>query len=252
MKKLLFLFLAAVLSATAVNAQEATRNGKVTLKTGSVIEGSVQTQGNDVIVTNAAGDVFYFTKSEISKISLDDGTSDSRSSSSVPAGKSGFKAFRKDAKAAYREAKIFGNDVCQFWGENAKAQHYYEKHRKLNRASWITATTGAAFVAVAGPVLFIAYDYGWCYYDKSWTDEYGNYHSEHVDDEYIFGLSMASFAVGGACLITACILPIVAKNNLKRSWQYYDRYGRNHALNISAAPVVYAQGGAGIGISLKF
>lgn len=241
MKKLLFLFLAAVLSATAVNAQEVARNGKVTLKTGSVIEGSVQTQGNDVIVTNAAGDVFYFTKSEISKISLDDGTSDSRSSSSVPAGKSGFKAFRKDAKAAYREAKIFGNDVSQFWGENAKAQHYYEKHRKLNRAAWITAATGGALVAVAGPSLLVVYDESY----------YKDYDYEGYD-EGLFIASMASFAVGGACLITACILPIVAKNNLKRSWQYYDRYGRNHALNISAAPVVYAQGGAGIGISLKF
>lgn len=246
MKKLLYLFLAIALSTAMANAQDSAQNGKVALKNGSVIEGTIQKQGNDVIVTTTAGDVFYFSQDEISRIQTEDTTSGNTSSVFRPTGKAGFMTYKKEAKAAYREARVFGGDVSQFWGGNEQAQHYYEKYKRLNTAAWITAATGGALIGVVGPVLLSAYDSE--PYTK-YTDEWGNEIS--YDEGYFIG-SVASFAIGGACLLTACILPIVAQSNLKRSYQYYDRYGKNHSLNISATPVIYAQGGAGIGISLRF
>lgn len=140
MKKLFFLLLSVVLFSTVAGAQDENReNGKVILKNGSVVEGTISKQGNDVVVTTAGGDVFYYSASEIARISRSDaGTSkgvktDVNLQSTVS--KSGFKAFKKNTRAAYREAKAFGTDINKYWGTNDKAKYYYEKSRKWDKAA---------------------------------------------------------------------------------------------------------------------
>ena len=147
MKKLFFLLLSVVLFSTVAGAQDENRqNGKVILKNGSVVEGTISKQENDVVVTTASGDVFYYSASEIARISRSDAGTSKGVKTDVnlqsTASKSGFKAFKKNTRAAYREAKAFGTDINKYWGTNDKAKYYYEKSRKWDKAAWITASAG--------------------------------------------------------------------------------------------------------------
>lgn len=246
MKKLFFLLLSVVLFSTVAGAQDENReNGKVILKNGSVVEGTISKQGSDVVVTTAVGDVFYYSASEIARISRSDaGTSKGVKTdvnSQSPASKSGFKAFKKNTRAAYREAKAFGTDINKYWGTNDKAKYYYEKSRKWDKAAWITASAGAGLVVLGG----IFYVCG---------DEFG-YTDYKTGEQYGFGWYVGSgcaFSVGGALLVASCFLPIGSHINLKRSYEYYDHEGKSHTAVFNASPVLYAQGGAGIGVTLNF
>ena len=84
MKKLFFLILAIVCSVVIANAQNTSGTSKVALKNGIVIEGTVTTQGDDIIVTTANGDMFYYSRSEISSITAPRDSNVSRVESSSP------------------------------------------------------------------------------------------------------------------------------------------------------------------------
>ncbi len=247
MKKLFFLLLSIVLFSTVAGAQDENReNGKVILKNGSVVEGTISKQGNDVIVTTSAGDVFYYSASEVARISRSDaGTSKGVKTdvnSQSTASKSGFKAFKKNTRAAYREAKAFGSDINKYWGANDKARYYYEKSRKWDKAAWITASAGAGLIVLGG--IFYACD-----------DAYYDAYSKGDVLYYGYGWEvgwMLSFSVGSAVLVASCFLPIGSHINLKRSYEYYDHEGKSHTAVFNASPVLYAQGGAGIGVTLNF
>lgn len=246
MKKLFFLLLSVVLFSTVAGAQDENReNGKVILKNGSVVEGTISKQGNDVVVTTASGDVFYYSASEIARISRSDaGTSkgvktDVNLQSTVS--KSGFKAFKKNTRAAYREAKAFGTDINKYWGTNDKAKYYYEKSRKWDKAAWITASAGAGLVVLGG--IFYACEDNLSYYDSKEDVYYG--YGWYVGE-------VLSFSFGSALLVASCFLPIGSHINLKRSYEYYDHEGKSHTAVFNASPVLYAQGGAGIGVTLNF
>lgn len=246
MKKLFFLLLSVVLFSTVAGAQDENReNGKVILKNGSVVEGTISKQGNDVIVTTPAGDVFYYSASEVARISWSDaGTSKGVKTdvnSQSTASKSGFKAFKKNTRAAYREAKAFGTDINKYWGANDKARYYYEKSRKWDKAAWITASAGAGLFVLGG--IFYACDDNLAYYDSKEDVYYG--------EGWYVG-AVLSFSVGSAVLVASCFLPIGSHINLKRSYEYYDHEGKSHTAVFNASPVLYAQGGAGIGVTLKF
>lgn len=246
MKKLFFLLLSVVLFSTVAGAQDENReNGKVILKNGSVVEGTISKQGNDVIVTTPAGDVFYYSASEVARISRSDaGTSKGVKTdvnSQSTASRSGFKAFKKNTRAAYREAKAFGTDINKYWGTNDTAKYYYEKSRKWDKAAWITASAGAGLIVLGG----IFYACG----DEFWYKDY------KTGEQHGFGWYVGSgfaFSVGGAVLVASCFLPIGSHINLKRSYEYYDHEGKSHTAVFNASPVLYAQGGAGIGVTLKF
>lgn len=246
MKKLFFLLLSVVLFSTVAGAQDENReNGKVILKNGSVVEGTISKQGNDVVVTTAAGDVFYYSASEVARISRSDaGTSKGVKTdvnSQSTASRSGFKAFKKNTRAAYREAKAFGTDINKYWGTNDKAKYYYEKSRKWDKAAWITASAGAGLVVLGG--IFYACEDNLSYYDSKEDVYYG--YGWYVGEVF-------SFSFGSALLVASCFLPIGSHINLKRSYEYYDREGKSHTAVFNASPVLYAQGGAGIGVTLNF
>lgn len=246
MKKLFFLLLSVVLFSTVAGAQDENReNGKVILKNGSVIEGTISKQGNDVVVTTASGDVFYYSASEIARISRSDaGTSKGVKTdvnSQSTASRSGFKAFKKNTRAAYREAKAFGTDINKYWGTNDKAKYYYEKSRKWDKAAWITASAGAGLVVLGG--IFYACEDNLSYYDSKEDVYYG--YGWYVGE-------VLSFSFGSALLVASCFLPIGSHINLKRSYEYYDHEGKSHTAVFNASPVLYAQGGAGIGVTLNF
>lgn len=246
MKKLFFLLLSVVLFSTVAGAQDENReNGKVILKNGSVVEGTISKQGNDVVVTTAAGDVFYYSASEVARISRSDaGTSKGVKTgvnSQSTASRSGFKAFKKNTRAAYREAKAFGTDINKYWGTSDKAKYYYEKSRKWDKAAWITASAGAGLVVLGG-ILYVC------------GDEFG-YTDYKTGEDHGFGWYVGSgfaFSVGGALLVASGFLPIGSHINLKRSYEYYDHEGKSHTAVFNASPVLYAQGGAGIGVTLNF
>lgn len=238
MKKLFFLLLSVVLFSTVAGAQNENReNGKVILKNGSVVEGTISKQGNDVVVTTAVGDVFYYSASEIARISRSDAGTSKGVKTDVnlqsTASKSGFKAFKKNTRAAYREAKAFGTDINKYWGTNDKAKYYYEKSRKWDKAAWITASAGAGLAVLGG--IFYACDIACDDVHYDW---------------FVGGLLSSSF--GGALLVASCFLPIGSHINLKRSYEYYDHEGKSHTAVFNASPVLYAQGGAGIGVTLNF
>ena len=244
MKKLFFLLLSVVLFSTVAGAQDENReNGKVILKNGSVIEGTISKQGNDVVVTTAAGDVFYYSASEIARISRSDAGTSKGVKTDVnlqsTASRSGFKAFKKNTRAAYREAKAFGTDINKYWGTNDKAKYYYEKSRKWDKAAWITASAGAGLAVLGG--IFYACDIAYSDYRD------GVYYGEGW---FVGGVLSSSF--GGALLVASCFLPIGSHINLKRSYEYYDHEGKSHTAVFNASPVLYAQGGAGIGVTLNF
>ncbi len=232
MKRLFVLFLLTVFTVISVNAQNETKNGKVVLKTGAEVEGTIQMQGTDVIVTTAAGDMFYFTTSEISKIS----TGESKQVKQMPDNKYsaaynkhtvavGLKSYKRDAKTAYKELKTLGKN--EFWNENVEALFYYEKYRRINTAAWITGSAGFFSTSLGVPMI--------C----------GGSGSVQIT-----GICLTT--VGCASLITSWILPACANSSLKKSYQYHAEGGNSHAINVSAAPVFYAQGGAGIGVSINF
>lgn len=246
MKKLFFLLLSVVLFSTVAGAQDENReNGKVILKNGSVVEGTISKQGNDVVVTTASGDVFYYSASEIARISRSDaGTSKGVKTdvnSQSTASRSGFKAFKKNTRAAYREAKAFGTDINKYWGTNGNAKYYYEKSRKWDKAAWITASAGAGLVVLGG--IFYACEDNLSYYDSKEDVYYG--YGWYVGE-------VLSFSFGSALLVASCFLPIGSHINLKRSYEYYDHEGKSHTAVFNASPVLYAQGGAGIGVTLNF
>ena len=246
MKKLFFLLLSVVLFSTVAGAQDENReNGKVILKNGSVIEGTISKQGNDVVVTTAAGDVFYYSASEVARISRSDAGTSKGVKTDVnlqsTASKSGFKAFKKNTRAAYREAKAFGTDINKYWGTNDKAKYYYEKSRKWNKAAWITASAGAGLFVLGG--IFYACEDNLAYYDYKNDVYYG--------EGWYVG-EVLSFSFGSALLVASCFLPIGSHINLKRSYEYYDHEGKSHTAVFNASPVLYAQGGAGIGVTLNF
>lgn len=254
MKKLFFLLLSVVLFSTVAGAQDENReNGKVILKNGSVIEGTISKQGSDVVVTTAVGDVFYYSASEIARISRSDaGTSKGVKTdvnSQSTASRSGFKAFKKNTRAAYREAKAFGTDINKYWGTNEKAKYYYEKSRKWDKAAWITASAGGAMF-VSGIIFNILFDTSYeshVRYDAHGNPTYYSYYNEGYYDAAIAG-----YLVGGTALLASCFLPIGSHINLKRSYEYYDHEGKSHTAVFNASPVLYAQGGAGIGVTLNF
>lgn len=254
MKKLFFLLLSVVLFSTVAGAQDENReNGKVILKNGSVVEGTISKQGNDVIVTTPAGDVFYYSASEVARISRSDaGTSKGVKTdvnSQSTASKSGFKAFKKNTRAAYREAKAFGTDINKYWGTNDNAKYYYEKSRKWDKAAWITASAGGAMF-VSGIIFNILFDTSLedrVRYDAQGRPTYYTYYNEGY-----YAATIAGYLVGGTALLASCFLPIGSHINLKRSYEYYDHEGKSHTAVFNASPVLYAQGGAGIGVTLNF
>ncbi len=220
MKKLLFLILSVALSVTFANAQDSNVvNGKVILKNGSVIEGTISNQGDDVMVTTATGDVFYYSAAEIGRVIANKEMADMYQCD--------FRSFKKNTKDAYREAKAFGTDINQYWGTNDRAKYYYDKSRKIRRAAYGTAISGA-LLSVAGTAFLFA------------------------DNDWVWVCGLALLPVGGAMLLTSCFIPIGSYTNLKRSYEYYTRDGKSHSAVFNASPVLYAQGGAGIGVKLTF
>ena len=215
MKKLFFLILAIVCSVVIANAQNTSGINKVTLKNGTVIEGTVTTQGDDIIVTTANGDMFYYSHSEISSITAPKASKmPSAASSSLS-----FREYKRAAKEAWRDVK-----TTEFWGDNTTSMDYYQGYRTRKRLSTIFCCSGAV-VTSAGIVIVIGLEF----------------------DE-----GLVLLAPGSALLIAGCILTAPAKAKLRRSYEYYDNYGKSHAINVSTTPVVYAQGGAGLGIRINF
>ncbi len=218
-----------VFTVISVNAQNETKNGKVVLKTGAEVEGTIQMQGTDVIVTTSTGDVFYFTASEISKISTGvDNNPANQPAYDKQTASSSLRFYKHEAKIAYTGAKKFGEDINEFWEGNVRAQYYYERYRKLNTATWITGMSGLVLASVG---------------------IYTGFEGSGTANEIIF---LSSSSIGCALIVAGCILPIFAHTNLKDSYQYFTKGSKPHAISVSAAPVFYAQGGAGIGIGINF
>ena len=115
MKKLFFLILAIVCSVVIANAQNTSGASKVALKNGIVIEGTVTTQGDDIIVTTANGDMFFYSRSEISSITAPRDSNVSRVESSSPS--LSFREYKRAAKAAWRDVKklSFGETIPLLW-----------------------------------------------------------------------------------------------------------------------------------------
>lgn len=203
MKKLFFLILAIVCSVVIANAQNTSGINKVTLKNGTVIEGTVTTQGDDIIVTTANGDMFYYSRSEISSITAPRDSNVSRVESSSPS--LSFREYKRAAKAAWRDVK-----ATEFWGDNTTSMDYYQGYRTRKRLSTIFCCSGAA-VTFAGIIFAIDYE---------------------AEIEELF----LSLAPGSALLIAGCVLTAPAKAKLRRSYEYYDNYGKSHAINISTTP----------------
>lgn len=185
------------------NAQNTSGASKVALKNGIVIEGTVTTQGDDIIVTTANGDMFYYSRSEISSITAPRDSNVSRVESSSPS--LSFREYKRAAKAAWRDVK-----TTEFWGDNTTSMDYYQGYRTRKRLSTIFCCSGAA-VTFAGIIFAIDYE---------------------AEIEELF----LSLAPGSALLIAGCVLTAPAKAKLRRSYEYYDNYGKSHAINISTTP----------------
>lgn len=236
MKKIIILILAVVCPALIANAQNTSETSKVTLKNGTVIEGTVMTQGDDVIVTTANGDMFYYSRSEISRITVPRTSSTSRAESSESPALS-FEEYKRAAKAAWRDVK-----TTDFWGDNTTSMRYYQKYKRRKNLSTVVCCTGAAVSAVGIVRIIVNTVDGWTY--DEYYKQYGVY-------DYSYQI-LPFLASGCALIISGCVLTAPAKAKLKRSYEYYDNYGKNHAINVSTTPVVYAQGGAGLGIRINF
>ena len=185
------------------NAQNTSGASKVALKNGIVIEGTVTTQGDDIIVTTANGDMFYYSRSEISSITAPRDSNVSRVESSSPS--LSFREYKRAAKAAWRDVK-----TTEFWGDNTTSMDYYQGYRTRKRLSTIFCCSGAA-VTFAGIIFAIDYE-------------------ADIDELFL------SLAPGSALLIAGCVLTAPAKAKLRRSYEYYDNYGKSHAINISTTP----------------
>lgn len=185
------------------NAQNTSEASKVALRNGTVIEGTVTTQGDDIIVTTANGDMFYYSRSEISSITAPRDSNISRAESSSPS--LSFREYKRAAKAAWRDVK-----TTEFWGDNTTSMDYYQRYRTRKRLSTIFCCSGAA-VTFAGIIFAIDYE-------------------AEIDELFL------SLAPGSALLIAGCVLTAPAKAKLRRSYEYYDNYGKSHAINISTTP----------------
>lgn len=185
------------------NAQNTSGASKVALKNGIVIEGTVTTQGDDIIVTTANGDMFYYSRSEISSITAPRDSNVSRVESSSPS--LSFREYKRAAKAAWRDVK-----TTEFWGDNTTSMDYYQGYRTRKRLSTIFCCSGTA-VTFAGIIFAIDYE-------------------ADIDELFL------SLAPGSALLIAGCVLTAPAKAKLRRSYEYYDNYGKSHAINVSTTP----------------
>ena len=185
------------------NAQNTSGASKVALRNGTVIEGTVTTQGDDIIVTTANGDMFYYSRSEISSITAPRDSNVSRVESSSPS--LSFREYKRAAKAAWRDVK-----TTEFWGDNTTSMDYYQGYRTRKRLSTIFCCSGAA-VTFAGIIFAIDYE---------------------AEIEELF----LSLAPGSALLIAGCVLTAPAKAKLRRSYDYYDNCGKSHAINVSTTP----------------
>ena len=87
---------------------------------------------------------------------------------------------------------------------------YYHGYRTRKRLSTIFCCSGAA-VTFAGIIFAIDYE---------------------AEIEELF----LSLAPGSALLIAGCVLTAPAKAKLRRSYEYYDNYGKSHAINVSTTP----------------
>lgn len=185
------------------NAQNTSGASKVALRNGTVIEGTVTTQGDDIIVTTANGDMFLYSRSEISSITAPRDSNISRAESSSPS--LSFREYKRAAKAAWRDVK-----TTEFWGDNTTSMDYYQGYRTRKRLSTIFCCSGAA-VTFAGIIFAIDYE-------------------AEIDELFL------SLAPGSALLIAGCVLTAPAKAKLRRSYEYYDNYGKSHAINVSTTP----------------
>lgn len=185
------------------NAQNTSGASKVALRNGTVIEGTVTTQGDDIIVTTANGDMFLYSRSEISSITAPRDSNVSRVESSSPS--LSFREYKRAAKAAWRDVK-----TTEFWGDNTTSMDYYQGYRTRKRLSTIFCCSGAA-VTFAGIIFAIDYE-------------------AEIDELFL------SLAPGSALLIAGCVLTAPAKAKLRRSYEYYDNYGKSHAINVSTTP----------------
>lgn len=185
------------------NAQNTSGASKVALRNGTVIEGTVTTQGDDIIVTTANGDMFFYSRSEISSITAPRDSNVSRVESSSPS--LSFREYKRAAKAAWRDVK-----TTEFWGDNTTSMDYYQGYRTRKRLSTIFCCSGAA-VTFAGIIFAIDYE-------------------AEIDELFL------SLAPGSALLIAGCVLTAPAKAKLRRSYEYYDNYGKSHAINVSTTP----------------
>lgn len=124
------------------------------MRNGTVIEGTVTTQGDDIIVTTANGDMFYYSRSEISSITAPRDSNISRAESSSPS--LSFREYKRAAKAAWRDVK-----TTEFWGDNTTSMDYYQGYRTRKRLSTIFCCSGAAvtFAGIIFPLkkLFLSY-----------------------------------------------------------------------------------------------
>lgn len=185
------------------NAQNTSGASKVALKNGTVIEGTVTTQGDDIIVTTANGDMFFYSRSEISSITAPRDSNISRAESSSPS--LSFREYKRAAKAAWRDVK-----TTEFWGDNTTSMDYYQGYRTRKRLGTIFCCSGAA-VTFAGIIFAIDYE-------------------AEIDELFL------SLAPGSALLIAGCVLTAPAKAKLRRGYEYYDNYGKSHAINVSTTP----------------
>ena len=87
---------------------------------------------------------------------------------------------------------------------------YYQGYRTRKRLSTIFCCSGAA-VTFAGIIFAIDYE-------------------AEIDELFL------SLAPGSALLIAGCVLTAPAKAKLRRSYEYYDNYGKSHAINVSTTP----------------
>lgn len=87
---------------------------------------------------------------------------------------------------------------------------YYQGYRTRKRLGTIFCCSGAA-VTFAGIIFAIDYE-------------------AEIDELFL------SLAPGSALLIAGCVLTAPAKAKLRRGYEYYDNYGKSHAINVSTTP----------------
>ena len=147
--------------------------------------------------------MFLYSRSEISSITAPRDSNVSRVESSSPS--LSFREYKRAAKAAWRDVK-----TTEFWGDNTTSMDYYQGYRTRKRLSTIFCCSGAA-VTFAGIIFAIDYE-------------------AEIDELFL------SLAPGSALLIAGCVLTAPAKAKLRRSYEYYDNYGKSHAINVSTTP----------------